>query len=154
LSHEHHRPKADWPPLIVADREPRWLWWRDFIFTAAAWLLFGALVEKEFSFLRALYREKVEHLPVTVHSHWGLFTSELRPDFVVIAVLLLFLGGSGAITLRRRRRGFLMSPPAPLAPAAEAQRVGMAEGDLSVARGLRIAVLHVDSGGRVRVESR
>ncbi len=148
------QPRPDWPPLIVAEREPRWFWWRDFIFTAAAWLLFGALVEKEFSFLRALYREKVEHLPGTVHSHWGLFTSELRPDFVVIAVLLLFLGGSGAITLRRRRRGFLMSPPLPLAPAAEARRVGMAESELSAARGLRIAVVHVEPGGGIRVESR
>lgn len=154
MSRTQPGPKPDWPPLIVAEREPRLLWWRDFIFTAAAWVLLGALVEKEFSFLRALYREKVEDLPGTVHSHWGLFTSELRPDFVVIAVLLLFLSGSGAITLRRRRRGLLMSPPPPLALAAEVRRVGMAEEELSAARGLRIAVVHVESGGRVRVESR
>ena len=56
------------------------------------------------------------------------------------------------ITLRLHRRGLLMPQPPPLPLAEQALRAGMDATALAAARNLRIAVVHIDSDGRHRVE--
>jgi hypothetical protein len=56
------------------------------------------------------------------------------------------------LTLRRIARARLLPEPLPLSAGEEARRVGMTEEDLAAARNLRIAVVHIDPGGRHRVE--
>lgn len=144
----------EWPPLIVAGSRPRWMWWRDLLLTVGAWGVFVALVTNEYNFLRSAYRESYGASTHTFESHFPDFLQELQPDAIVVAVLLLFLVGSGAITLRRRRRGFLIPLPAALPRGDEAGRVGMTDEALVAARECRGAVVHVDPDGALRVEQR
>lgn len=148
------RPRPEWPPLIVAESVPRWMWWRDFVLTASVWILFVWLAVDEYDFMREAYVERYGLPTHTFKSHFPRFLQELRPDAVVIGILLFFLGTAGAITLRRRQRGFLMPAPMALPLAEEAGRVGMTEDDLAAARTLRIAVVHVEADGALRIESR
>ena len=74
------RPMPEWPPLIVAASVPRWMWWRDFVLTAAVWIVFVWLAVDEYDFMREAYVERYGLPTHTFKSHFPRFLQELRPD--------------------------------------------------------------------------
>lgn len=137
------QPKS-WPPLIHAEL-PVWMKWRDAVLTLMMWGLFAWLLQRQ---LRLVSR--------TVHGRSDPvdFLTLLAPYVGLAVVLIGILAVAAALTERRRHRALTLRPPAPLALADEARRAGMDEAALAAARDMRIAVVHVDGGGRYRIVPR
>jgi hypothetical protein len=55
------------------------------------------------------------------------------------------------LTVRRRRKALLLPAPAPLDISRECRRAGIDEPALLAARELRIAVVHTEAGGALRI---
>ena len=106
------------------------------------WILFGYLLQRQFRLAQGTY-EDVAYL--------GAFLMRLSPYARVALLLIVILVIAAKFTERRRRRGFLLPEPAPLALTDQARRAGMDEAALAAARDMRIAVVHVDGGGRHRI---
>ena len=87
-------------------------------------------------------------------AYLAAFLTRLSPYAQVALLLIVLLVVAARFTERRRRRGFLLPEPAPLALADQARRAGMDEAALAAARDMRIAVVHVDGGGRHRIVPR
>ena len=85
---------------------------------------------------------------------WLEFFQALWPFVQVALVLVSLLLVAGLLTLRRVARGRRLPQPAPLAAGDEARRVGMDEAELIAARELRIVVVHIEPGGKHRIEPR
>ena len=148
------RPARPWPPLIVADHTPRWVKWRDFVLTLVMWLLFAVMLETEFELFVGPHLERWGLGDFNTDANWEEFLGRLMP-FVLISMMLIgLLVAASLMTLRRRRRGLLLPVPPPLEIAEQAKRAGMAPAALESARGLRIAVVHIEADGRHRVEPR
>jgi poly-beta-1,6-N-acetyl-D-glucosamine biosynthesis protein PgaD len=81
----------------------------------------------------------------------GRLVSLLAPYAGMAVVLIGFLVVAATLTERRRQRALMLRPPAPLSLADQARRAGMDEAALAAARELKIAVVHVDDGGRCRI---
>ena len=148
------RPPESWPPLIVVANKPRWVVWRDFALTVAMWAIFAIMLETEFELFFGRYLERLGLGDFDTEAQWALFFQRLAPYLWLIVMLLALLGASTVATLHRIRRFLKSAPPPPLAPAEEAAHGGMEEADLLAARRLRNAVVHVEAGGRRRVEAR
>ena len=82
------------------------------------------------------------------------FLTRVSPYAQAALMLIVLLAVAARFTERRRRRGLLLPEPAPLALADQARRAGMDEAALAAARDMRIAVVHVDGGGRHRIVPR
>jgi hypothetical protein len=147
-------PQKPWPPLIVVARAPAWVRWRDFVLTLMMWTVFAIMLETEFELFFGHYLEWLGLGDFDATGNWGVFFRRLGPYIAMIIILVALLVLFGLFTVRRRRRSLLMPQPAPLAAATEARRVGMAEAELTAARGLRNVVVHIDPDGRHRVEPR
>ncbi len=144
----------DWPPLVVAADVPRWVRWRDFLLTLVMWIVFAWMLEREFVVFSARLLEWGGFGDFDTDARWPEFFELLRPFIRIAVVLIAALLVASALSIRRRRRSLLAPLPKPLEIAAEARHAGMTETDLSAARDLRIAVVHIEPDGRLRVEAR
>jgi hypothetical protein len=140
-----------WPPLIVAEHTPRLIRWRDFLLTLMMWLLFAGMLETEFEMFFGHYLERWGLGDFDTEGNWPIFFDRLMPFFETTLVLVWFLILASVLTLRRRRRSLLLPEPAPLGLAEESRRSGMTEAELTSARALRIAVVHLDAEQKIRV---
>jgi poly-beta-1,6-N-acetyl-D-glucosamine biosynthesis protein PgaD len=130
-----------WPPLIQGALPP-WMKWRDAALTVGMWILFGYLFQRQFRLAQGTYQDV---------AYLAAFLTRLSPYAQVALLLIVLLVIAAKFTQGRRRRGFLLPEPAPLALADQARRAGMDEAALAAARELRIAVVHVEGGGRHRI---
>jgi hypothetical protein len=147
--------KRSWPPLVIANRVPLLVKWRDLFLTSILWAGFLVMVDNEFEivlndFLGILGFRRGRG---TGGVNWTVFIDRLTPFLVAAAVLAGLLMILGVRTRRRWRRVRLLSRPAsPLEVAAEARRAGIDEAVLIAARDLKIAIVHVEAGGKARIE--
>jgi len=144
----------EWPPLITAARQPRWMVWRDRGLTLLMWVLF-VLVCHNFLRLaldefRALTGRPRRGPELDFEDLWD----PLRPFMVVAGVLVMWLLVAGVVSVRRVQRNLARPKPAPLGLAEEAADQGAAPADLAAWRGLRVAVVHLDEEGRMRAEGK
>ena len=144
----------NWPPLIVATQEPRWIRWRDSLLTLAMWILFALMLNAEFELAFGHYFERWGLGDFDTDPNWPEYVERLRPFARVGIVLIATLAVASIATLLRRRRTLLLSPPPPLDIGDEARRVGMTEADLAAAREQRLVVVHIDNDGSHRIKQR
>lgn len=148
------RSSEAWPPLIVVSDKPRWVAWRDFGLTIAMWTVFAIMLASEFELFFGRYLERLGMGDFDTDANWGQFFQRLEPYLWLIVMLLALLAASTVATLHRIRRFLNGPPPPPLQITEEAARGGMRVAELTAARRLRNAVVHVEPGGRHRVEPR
>jgi len=148
------RPHDTWPPLIVAERPPRWVAWRDYLLTLLMWLAFAIMLETEFELFFGGFLERIGLGDFDTDANWGVFFERLRPFVYLIITLLVFLAAAAVATVARYFLARRLPPPAPLAAAAQARRARMDETDLLAARELANVVVHIAPDGTHRVEPR
>ena len=119
--------------------------WRDAVLTLIMWGLFAWLLERQF---------RLVNRTVDGRSDLVDFLTLLAPYAGTAVVLIGILAVAAMLTERRRRRALMLRPPAPLALSDEARGAGMDEAALAAARGMRIAVVHIETEGRLRIEPR
>ncbi len=142
-----------WPPLIVAKHIPRLVKWRDILLTAMMWGFFAILLDTEFELFLGDYLEQLGFGPFDTKGNWLVFFDLLMPFLLMAAVLAGALAMFSLRTLRRRSRALLLPQPAPLETAVQAHRAGLDEAELIMAREQRIAIVHIDTDGRHRIEA-
>jgi hypothetical protein len=140
-----------WPPLIIADRVPRFIRWRDFLLTLLMWIAFAILLEKEFQLFFGDHLERLGLGDFNTEPNWPMFFQRLTPFLVTIALLVSLLGVASARTLRRRRRALLLPLPTPLGLAEECRRAGLDEQELTSARTSMSVIVHIDTDGKHRI---
>jgi hypothetical protein len=142
-----------WPPLIMAAHTPRWVKVRDVVLTLLMWILFVITLLTEFELFFGHYLKEMGLGHFHTEPNWPVFFERLRPYIVITAVLAGLLAIASVLTLRGRRRSLLLPQPSPLPAAMQARHAGMTEAALLAARDLPIAVVHVDTDGKHRVEA-
>jgi hypothetical protein len=146
-------PDRRWPPLIVADRVPRFIRWRDFVLTLLMWIAFAILLEKEFELFFGHHLERLGFGDFDTEANWPMFFERLTPFLMTIALLVSLLGVASVRTLQRRRRALFLPLPAPLGLAEECRRAGLDERTLISARASRIVIVHIGADGEHRIEA-
>ncbi len=144
----------EWPPLITAARQPRWMVWRDRGLTLLMWVLFVLVCH---NFIRLAFDEFRELTGRPRRGpEWDFedMWDPLRPFLFVASVLVMWLLLAGIASVRRMQRNLARPKPAPLGLAEEAAEQGAAPDDLAAWRGLRVAVVHLDEQGRMRATER
>ena len=142
-----------WPPLIVAKHTPRLVKWRDILLTSMMWGFFALLLGTEFELFLGDYLEQLGLGPFDSNGNWLVYFDLLLPFLLMAAILAGVLVIFSLRTLRRHSRALLLPEPAPLETADQAHRAGLEEAELIVARDQRIAIVHIDSNGRHRIEA-
>jgi hypothetical protein len=119
-----------WPPLIVATHQPFWVRGRDFLLTAAMWLLLAAMLNAEFELFLGVYLERLGFDALLYRLgladfdpklDWLAFGRHLLPYLIVVLVLIASLTTFAAHTLLRRHRALREAKPRPLSLARQAR---------------------------------
>ena len=142
-----------WPPLIMAAHTPRWVKVRDVVLTLIMWILFAIMLETEFELFFGHYLKEMGLGTFHTEPNWPVFFERLRPYLVTTAVLTGLLTIFSVRSLRRHRRSLLLPQPSPLPAAVQARHAGVTEVALLAARDLPIAVVHIDTDGKWRIEA-
>lgn len=125
---------SPWPPLVVAARQPAWIRARDFLLTAAMWLLLAAMLNREFELFLDVYLERLGFEAVLnrlgllnfgTKLDWFEFVEHLVPYLVVVFVLVASLTAFAVHTLRRRHRALRDAKPRPLSLARQARHAAL-----------------------------
>ena len=143
----------DWPPLITDASVPRLLVVRDYALTILAWLALAWIAEHEIVLIVAQVRELFGAPPGRPLPDWQLWWDRLRPYVIAVAAMAAWLLAWGVAALRRTRRFARMPQPEPLSAADHAAQIGCSEAELVKWRSLKFAVVHIDAGDHIRVES-
>jgi hypothetical protein len=143
-------PTKRWPPLIIAERVPRLVKWRDAALTLIMWGAFAVVVRIEVApVLSALQALGLGDFGI--RHNWPLYFEKLTP-FLLVAIFLAGLHVLfGLRTAWRLSRALPLPQPAPLGTVDQARRACLDEGALLAAREKRIVVVHVSEHG-FRVE--
>jgi poly-beta-1,6-N-acetyl-D-glucosamine biosynthesis protein PgaD len=145
-------PPIAWPPLITDARMPRRLIWRDRLLTLGMWLLLlyfarGAIALMVGEVLDWLGRDN----PMP-EIDWVRLGRQLAPYLLAAGLLGLWLLGWGLAAVRRVRRAERLPEPRPVSLEEDAKRGGCTPAELASWRELRVAIVHLDDHGHVRVE--
>jgi hypothetical protein len=143
-----------WPPLIVADKAPRFILWRDFLLTLLMWVVFVILLEKEFELFFGHHLERLGLGDFDTEANWPIFFERLTPFLVTIALLISLLFVASMLTSQRRRRALLLPIPVPLSLAEQCCRAGIDAHTLISARDLKIVIVHIDPNGKHRIDGK
>jgi hypothetical protein len=146
----HH----EWPPLITAARQPRWMVWRDRGLTLGMWVLFVIVCHNFIRLALDGLREILGRPRRGPEWDFDDMWDPLRPFLVVAVLLVTWLLSAGVVSVRRVQRNLARPKPAPLGVAEEAAELGAEEADLAAWRGLRVSVVHLDELGRMRAEEK
>jgi poly-beta-1,6-N-acetyl-D-glucosamine biosynthesis protein PgaD len=142
---------TQWPPLITAAAQPRWMVWRDRGLTVAMWALFALVCHNFLFFAADEVRVAVGQPPRREWDPLGQ-VDRLRPFLVVALTMVTFLLAAGVMSVRRMRRNLARPKPPPLAVAEEAAHQEATAEALAAWRDLRVAVVHLDAEGRMHAE--
>jgi hypothetical protein len=140
-----------WPPLIVANEIPRWVKRRDVLLTLLMWALFAIMLETEFKLFFGPHLKNFGFGNLSREANWGVFFDRLSPFLLTALFLIVLLVLASVATLRGRHRSLSLAAPARLGNAEQARRAGMEVELLQNARSLRIAIVHLDTDGKMRV---
>jgi hypothetical protein len=143
-----------WPPLIIADRVPRFIRWRDFLLTLLMWVLFAILLEKEFELFFGLHLERLGLGDFDTEANWPIFFGRLTPFLATAGLLISLLVVASMLTLQRRQRALSLPVPIPLGQAEQCRRAGIDEPTLTSVRDLPIVIVHIDADGKHRFEAK
>jgi hypothetical protein len=143
---------TQWPPLITAAAQPRWMVWRDRGLTVAMWALFALVCHNFLFFAADEVRVAVGRPPRREWDPLGQ-VERLRPFMVVALTMVTFLLAAGLVSVRRMRRNIARPKPPPLSLVEEAAHQGAGPDALAAWRGWRLAVVHLDPQGRMSAEA-
>jgi hypothetical protein len=124
-----------WPPLVYASHKSGWIRWRDRALTAGMWLIFAAMLNREFELFFGPYLEPLGLDPLLLRLGLGdlgmkvnlaEFLANLAPYMAVIVVLVLGLSTFSIHTLVRRYRAIRARNPAPLSLISQARDAALA----------------------------
>lgn len=147
-------PHAHWPPIITSAARPRAILWRDIILTLMMWAVLLLILYTELDLIWNGFHVLRGKPGIEIDPQLAQFWRRLRPLLWLMAALVAMLAIATVISRDRRNRAILQSPPPPLAESAIAVRAGISEAELAAGREHRIAVVHVDDDGRLRIEQR
>ena len=142
-----------WPPLITDAKVPRRIILRDYALTVGAWVALAWFAEHELLLVLSQIHELLGGPQGRPLPDWALWWARLRPYAIAVAFLAVWLVGWGLMAMRRLRGYAQLPQPTPLTAVEQAVRYGCTEADLLAWRALKIAVVHIDPGDRVRVEA-
>ena len=142
-----------WPPLIVANRVPRLIRWRDFLLTLLAWIGCAFLLEKEFHLFFGAHLARLGFGDFNTEANWPTFFERLTPFFATALFLISLLVIASLRTRVLRRRGLSVPMPAPLEVAEQCRRAGTDENTLVSAREAKIVIVHIDADGKHRFDA-
>jgi hypothetical protein len=119
-----------WPPLVYASHKAAWIRWRDVALTMGMWLIFAAMLNKEFELFFGSYLQPLGLDPL--FARLGIFdlgmklnlmefVVNLSPYFAVIVVLVAALSTFSVHTLMKRHRSLRSVGPSPLSLASQAR---------------------------------
>ncbi len=148
-----HLP-VNWPPLITDARMPRRIVWRDRLLTLSMWGLMLFFARDIPVIVGAATLDWLGRDHNLMDIDVDIWVDELVPYVVASGVLGLWLLGWGLASLRRLRRARGMPQPPPLPIEADVERAGATQQQLEAWRDLRIAIVHLDQHGHIRVEDR
>jgi hypothetical protein len=143
-----------WPPLIIADRVPRFIRWRDLLLTLLMWVLFAILLEKEFELLFGHHLERLGLGDFDTEANWSIFLEDLTPFLATAGLLVSLLVVASVLTSQRRRRALLLPVPIPLGLTEQCRRAGIDEHTLISARDSKIVIVHIDADGKHRFDAK
>ena len=124
-----------WPPLVYASHKAGWIRWRDRALTAGMWLIFAAMLNREFELFFGPYLEPLGLDPLLFRLGLGdlgmkvnlaEFLANLAPYMAVIVVLVLGLSTFSIHTLVMRYRALRVRNPAPLSLVSQARDAALA----------------------------
>ncbi|MBX9702162.1 MAG: PgaD family protein [Acetobacteraceae bacterium] len=147
-------PPHEWPPLITAARQPRWMPWRDRALTALMWVLLALLCHNTVRLVFDEVRVAMGLPRLRPEPDFMLLWGRLEPYLVVIGVLLAWILTWGLLALRRLRHSARLPRPPGLSVTEEAARQAIAPEALEGWSVPRIAVVRVDPDGRMQAEPR
>jgi poly-beta-1,6-N-acetyl-D-glucosamine biosynthesis protein PgaD len=139
-------PTKPWPPLIVAERVPRLVKWRDALLTLTMWGAFAVVVRIELAPLPSVL-QALGLGDFGVRRDWPLYFEKLTPFLLVAIFLVGLLVLFGLRTAWRLSHSLPLPQPAPLGIVDQARRAGLDEAALLAARENRIVVVYMNERG-------
>ena len=139
----------DWPPLISSARLPAWLRLRDLLLTLAAWGVLFYLMSDTLRLAHDYLRPPAFEFSSLEPPNWRELWGRLRPFFLYVAPLVLWLLFWALLRGRVMRATAPVAQPAPLALAAHAAGFGLDRKTVRPWQEARCLVVHFDAEGRI-----
>lgn len=140
-----------WPPIIQDAHVPRAVVWRDRLLTCGMWLLLLFLMRHGFLLIWDELIELFGHARSGPPANWHDWWLRLKPYFITAAALACWLFGWGIVSLQRIKRHIGKPQPPALSLAEEASRIGCLETELDLWRSAKVATVHIEADGHIRV---
>jgi poly-beta-1,6-N-acetyl-D-glucosamine biosynthesis protein PgaD len=145
IEHVH----LDWPPLISSARVPGWVRLRDLLLTIAAWGVLFYLMSDTLRLVNDYLRPPAFQFSSLEPPNWRELWGRLRPFFLYVAPLVLWLLFWALKRGRIMRATAPVAQPVPLALATHAAGFGLEEAAIAPWREARCLVVHFDAAGRI-----
>jgi poly-beta-1,6-N-acetyl-D-glucosamine biosynthesis protein PgaD len=146
-------PYADWPPIITNARHGRWVDLRDTLFTLLMWGMLGLILYTEMRFAWESLLVLLGRSDAQIDAELALFWRRMQPLLWLMGALVVMLAVATLLSRKRREDAIAGQQPEPLPEAAVAALAGMSEAAMAEARSHRIAVVHRNADGSLRVEA-
>ncbi len=147
-------PFADWPPIITNARHGRFVDLRDTLLTVLMWVLMLAILYTEIRFAWDSLLVLLGRSDAQIDAELALFWRRMQPLLWLMGALVLMLAVATILSRKRRDDAIAGRQPDPLPEAKVAELAGMSEEAMAAARAHRIAVVHREADGSLRVEAK
>jgi hypothetical protein len=147
-------PFADWPPIITNARHGRFVDLRDLILTLLMWALMLVILYTEIRFAWESLLVLLGRSDAQIDAELALFWRRMQPLLWLMGVLVVMLAIATLLSRRRRDEAIAGRQPDPLPEEAVAALAGLSVAAMAEARAHRIAVVHREADGSLRVTSK
>jgi hypothetical protein len=127
---------------------------RDLILTVLMWVLMLVILYTEIRFAWESLMVLLGRSDAQIDAELALFWRRMQPLLWLMGALVLMLAVATILSRKRREEAITGQQPEPLAEAAVAALAGMSEAAMAEARSHRIAVVHRNADGSLRVEAK
>jgi hypothetical protein len=147
-------PFADWPPIITHARHGRLVDLRDTLLTLLMWAALLLILYTEMRFAWESLMVLLGRSDAQIDAELALFWRRMQPLLWLMGALVAMLAVATLLSRKRRKEAIAETQPAPLPEAEVAAIAGLSEAAMAAARGHRIAVVHRNPDGTLRVEAK
>lgn len=147
-------PMPDWPPIITDGRHSRLVGVRDALLTLLMWGGLLAILYTEIRFAWDSLLVLLGRSDAQIDAELALFWRRMQPLLWLMAGLVLMLVVATLLSRRRRDAAIAGRQPEPLPEVTVAALAGLSVDEMEQARQLRIAVVHRNPDGTLRVTAK
>lgn len=147
-------PYANWPPIITKARHGRWVDLRDTLLTLLMWGLLLLILYTELRFAWDSLMVLMGRSDAQIDAELALFWRRMQPLLWLMGALVLMLAVATLLSRKRREEAIAGRQPEPLPEERVAALAGLSEAAMAEARSHRIAVVHRNADGTLKVEAK